>query len=206
MGMSLGLAMSLEHAMPGMADWAVRGFVVLALAGTVAATMRRASAAARHGVWMLGFTGMLLVPIVAEVLPAWRVLPRVSASAPQEQAGQIYIVTPPADQEALPPLMVETDLGADGAAPILQSSGVGIKPAATSTLAMASDSVQPARPAIAETPPPPATPNIAAKPWVAPHAAPWRFPRPAPFRGQSGWRQRGSPASSSCRAKLLWDI
>ena len=37
--------------------------------------MRRASAAARHEVWVLGFAGVLLLPVLSAALPGWHVLP-----------------------------------------------------------------------------------------------------------------------------------
>lgn len=49
---------------------------ILALVGTASLPMRRASAAARHEAWLLGFAGALLLPVLSATLPAWHVLPR----------------------------------------------------------------------------------------------------------------------------------
>jgi hypothetical protein len=65
---------------PMLLDAAIRSFIVLGIAGLGAAAMRRASAAARHWVWLLGLAGMLLVPILSATLPIWRVLPRLGTS------------------------------------------------------------------------------------------------------------------------------
>ncbi|HVT79494.1 MAG TPA: M56 family metallopeptidase [Phycisphaerae bacterium] len=89
---------TLEQWLPAMADWAARGCVVLAVAGLAAAAMRRSSAAARHGVWMLGFAGMLLLPAAAGVMPGWHVLPRAGGRA-EARVVETYIVTPPADED-----------------------------------------------------------------------------------------------------------
>lgn len=51
--------------------------LVLGLAGLAALSMRRASSSARHAVWLTGFVGVLLFPVLSAVVPGWRVLPRV---------------------------------------------------------------------------------------------------------------------------------
>ena len=59
-------------------DVAVKGVVVLVLAMVLTATMRRASAAARHLVWLLAVLSLLALPVLSVCLPAWHVLPRWS--------------------------------------------------------------------------------------------------------------------------------
>src|SRR3954468_5690301 len=54
--------------------------LVLGLTGLAALAMRRASAAARHEVWLLGFAGVLLLPVLSATLPGWHVLPRRGGS------------------------------------------------------------------------------------------------------------------------------
>ncbi len=175
-------AAALERLMPAMADCAVRGFVVLALAGTVTAAMRRASAAARHGIWMLGFAGMLLLPAVAGILPGWHVLPRVGGAA-ERRAETIYIVTPPPDEEvSLPPLgsasgaesepsvaaerQIEESPGATGLA---GARPVTAQPAATRVGALAAAPIHAAA----------AVPKTVGMPQVAPAAV--RVSRPIPW-------------------------
>jgi len=63
-------------ALPLLADASVKAAALLVLAGTVALLMRRSSAAARHMVWLAAVVALLLVPVLAVVLPGWRVLPQ----------------------------------------------------------------------------------------------------------------------------------
>jgi beta-lactamase regulating signal transducer with metallopeptidase domain len=48
---------------------------VLGVAGLVTLAMRRASAAARYAVWLLGCGAVLLLPVLSAALPGWQVLP-----------------------------------------------------------------------------------------------------------------------------------
>src|SRR5690349_4717736 len=65
---------------PAMLGVAAGSAVVLGLAGLAAGVMRRASAATRHEVWLLGFAGVLLLPVLSAALPGWHVLPRPRAT------------------------------------------------------------------------------------------------------------------------------
>lgn len=60
-----------------LADAALKGVVVLALAALAVRLLRSASAAARHLAWALGFAGVLALPLLGVLLPSWqvRVLP-----------------------------------------------------------------------------------------------------------------------------------
>jgi beta-lactamase regulating signal transducer with metallopeptidase domain len=61
---------------------AVKGVGLLAVTGMSILAMRRASAAARHAVWCLAFAGLLALPALCAVLPAWQVsLPWPSRAA-----------------------------------------------------------------------------------------------------------------------------
>jgi beta-lactamase regulating signal transducer with metallopeptidase domain len=64
------------------ADAALKGFLVLLAALAATTLMRRASAASRHLVWLAALTGVLLLPLAAAVVPAWRALPQPSALIP----------------------------------------------------------------------------------------------------------------------------
>jgi beta-lactamase regulating signal transducer with metallopeptidase domain/HEAT repeat protein len=58
-----------------LADIALQGTLLLLAAFLAAAILRRSSAAARHLVWLTAMLGMLLLPLLGGILPAWRVLP-----------------------------------------------------------------------------------------------------------------------------------
>ncbi len=82
-------AAAFERLSPEMAIAASGSVLVLGLAGLVVLAMRRASGSARHEVWMLGFTGVLLLPILSAMLPGWHVLPapgrKHSRAAPRQR-------------------------------------------------------------------------------------------------------------------------
>ena len=65
-----------------LADVAIEGTILLALAGGMAAAMRRCAAAARHRVWAAALAGLVVVAVLA-ALPGWRVVPSMSTAVPQ---------------------------------------------------------------------------------------------------------------------------
>jgi beta-lactamase regulating signal transducer with metallopeptidase domain len=83
----------LDRLAPPLLDLGLRSVVVLGAAGMAVLLMRRASAAARHWVWLLGFAGLLLLPVVSTALPAWYVLPHFTERKPLSQVVQV----PPAE-------------------------------------------------------------------------------------------------------------
>ena len=71
---------------PILLDMALKGAVVLALTGTVAALARSASAAARHLVWSIGLAAAATLPLLQWLLPYWN-LPILPAQAPATVSG-----------------------------------------------------------------------------------------------------------------------
>ena len=60
---------------PAFADAAIKGLIVLFAAWIATLTMRHTSAAMRHLVWVLAVCGVLFLPMLSGLLPAWRILP-----------------------------------------------------------------------------------------------------------------------------------
>lgn len=56
-------------------DAALKGALLVILAGGLVVGMRRASAAARYHVWLLVVTGLMVIPVLSMLLPGWHVLP-----------------------------------------------------------------------------------------------------------------------------------
>ncbi|HYR10730.1 MAG TPA: M56 family metallopeptidase, partial [Longimicrobium sp.] len=59
-------------AVGAVADLALKGTVVLAVAAIAALMLRRAAASARHLAWTIGFGGLLALPVLGLALPSWR--------------------------------------------------------------------------------------------------------------------------------------
>ena len=67
--------------LPLVLDAIAKASVILALTALVAASLRRASASARHFVWTLGLLSALAAPVLSVALPRWELpIVRVAAS------------------------------------------------------------------------------------------------------------------------------
>ncbi len=73
-------------AMAVLIDAALKGTVVLAVAGAITILLRPASASVRHLVWTLAVTAVLVTPALSLLLPRWEIegLPRFMPSAPTQ--------------------------------------------------------------------------------------------------------------------------
>ena len=76
---------------------ALKGALILALASGAVALLRTAPAAARHGIWVAAFIGLLALPLLATVGPAWElgILPE-SLTEPAPLAPEADPVPPEA--------------------------------------------------------------------------------------------------------------
>jgi beta-lactamase regulating signal transducer with metallopeptidase domain len=68
-------ALNADFVWPVIASAAVKGAALLLAATLAAILMGRASAAARHWVWLLALCGTLTLPFLSVTLPQWKVLP-----------------------------------------------------------------------------------------------------------------------------------
>lgn len=71
-----------SRALQVLADFAAKGATLLLIATAVSLSMRNASAAARHLLWAVTATSLILLPVATLALPQWRVLPVPNAPAP----------------------------------------------------------------------------------------------------------------------------
>jgi beta-lactamase regulating signal transducer with metallopeptidase domain len=85
-------------------DSAIKGTVVLLLAGAVCFLLRRDSAATRHFFLSTALGLLLMMPLLSLVLPAWRILPAwLHSNEPAVVAAPSTFIPP---TEALPPLQM----------------------------------------------------------------------------------------------------
>src|SRR5262245_5573729 len=54
-------------------DAFIKSVIILSVAGLVAGSLRRASAASRHLVWSLAMASLLALPVLSVALPSWRI-------------------------------------------------------------------------------------------------------------------------------------
>ena len=83
-------------------DAAMKGVVVLAIALLAVRCMKRRSAAARHLVLSLAVASLLLLPLLASILPPWKLLPRFwmgSASTTVESQGEVRSASWPTETQ-----------------------------------------------------------------------------------------------------------
>jgi len=76
-------------------ELALKGAIIMAVAGLVVLALRRASAASRHLVWNMSLAALLVLPLLSLLMPAWNIvlLPEFDASAQSEPSP---VVTAPA--------------------------------------------------------------------------------------------------------------
>jgi beta-lactamase regulating signal transducer with metallopeptidase domain len=123
------------------ADAALKGFLVLLAALAATTFMRRASAASRHLVWLAALAGVLMLPVAAAVVPAWRALPPPyelippTAVSPASHAdgGQVMAGRPAADAAVAEPVS------------LFKSNGVAAAPVDVGVAAPTSTAAPPVR-------------------------------------------------------------
>jgi beta-lactamase regulating signal transducer with metallopeptidase domain len=81
-------------ALPVLVDASLKSAALVVLAGLCALAMHRASAAARHVVWLVALLALLLVPVLSVVLPSWQVLPQWAAVERAKVTGPSLLEAP----------------------------------------------------------------------------------------------------------------
>jgi Tol biopolymer transport system component/beta-lactamase regulating signal transducer with metallopeptidase domain len=90
--------------LPLLLDAAVKGLLVLVLAGALSLLLRRASAASRHLLWCVALVQVMAMPLLSLTLPAWRIplLPSGLAAVSRHGASVISESGPRTPALALP--------------------------------------------------------------------------------------------------------
>src|SRR5258706_2994893 len=84
--------------------WSLKATVILIAAHGLCFILHRASAAARHLVWIVAFAALLLLPILSRVTPGSRAPCRTSSSSPVAAHPAAALSSPPPTAHpSLPP-------------------------------------------------------------------------------------------------------
>jgi beta-lactamase regulating signal transducer with metallopeptidase domain len=137
---------TLDSLAPMLLNAAIGSVALLGLAGLAALAMRRASAAARHAAWLLGFVALLLLPVLSATLPGWHVLP-LHRGAGTKAPDVVVSISAPA-----PSLMTPARELANDKQPVTSSerplSAIATATAQRPPLAAAQQAASPAAPAV----------------------------------------------------------
>lgn len=88
-------------AFPDVLGMVVRTTAVLLVALCATTLLRRSSAATRHLVWTVALAGVLVLPLLERVVPAWRIVPVPAELAPAAPvAAPALVEVPVAEQQA----------------------------------------------------------------------------------------------------------
>ena len=73
---------------------ALKGILIMSLAGFAVWCLRRSSAATRHLAWFAAMTGLLALPLLTIVVPSWRILPHWTDDSRTQPAIQTTPLAP----------------------------------------------------------------------------------------------------------------
>ena len=117
--------------LPVLLDAAMKGTVLLAVAGLAVTAMRKASAAARQMVWVLALAGMLALPLLSRALPSWQVLPNwIRPEAMLSQPAALAVETPGQGEPAVWPSPPAAQIDSTWAQTLSGSPAIGPAPQA----------------------------------------------------------------------------
>ena len=89
-------------AFPEILGVVVRTTAVLLVALCATTVLRRSSAATRHLVWTVALAGVLVLPLIERVVPAWRIVPVPAELAPAAPVEPPTVESPPvAEQQVM---------------------------------------------------------------------------------------------------------
>ncbi|HET7458001.1 MAG TPA: hypothetical protein VFJ74_10115, partial [Gemmatimonadaceae bacterium] len=137
--------------LPALFDAAIKGTLLLAAAALLASAMRRSSAALRHFVWSVAVAGVVLLPVLSRVLPAWDapVIPAIALASRSVGAAVGGAVDRSAALSPASPVAPAQDAGDDAATSRSESRAAVTTPGNPSFSSSASVSIDAASSAAA---------------------------------------------------------
>lgn len=87
---------------------AIKAIFVLVIAASLSSLLKKASASARHFVWVLAIAGVLALPVLTMGLPVWKIAilpsdstaPSVAAAQAIKQTPSVVLIEPPVARQA----------------------------------------------------------------------------------------------------------
>src|SRR4051812_21117265 len=128
---------SLQSSLPTVFDAAIKGAILVVIAGVAAYLLRNRAAASRHAVWTAAVIGHLAIPLLAFVLPAWHqpLLPAAPWTAPTTEAPTLSSIAPAAPSTSTNPespstssISAKLNVPAPPATSKPESQTVGVRP------------------------------------------------------------------------------
>ena len=117
---------SIQGALPILIDAALKGAILVAIAGLAAFVLRNRSAASRHAAWTAAVIGHLAIPALVLLLPAWKMPLLPAASWMQAESAAIQAAPTNSGTEAIAPAPTRSG-NSSNAAPADRNSGSAVQ-------------------------------------------------------------------------------